>query len=135
MCCILYINVIALFVNIKTMPPRCRLPEIYFPHNSTNTTFQDDKHGDHAIKSGVLNDPMDEDDVTDNNGIEEEINRLLQDTFAPLDGDNLYDFPDVPLLEKSQEPFYEGSTKNIISTILLLVNLKVLIGLSNTCFT
>ena len=77
---------------------------------------------------------MDEDDVTDTNGTEEEINRLLQDTFAPLDEDNLHDFLDVPLLEKSQEPLYEGSTTNIVSAILLLVNLKFLNGLSNTCF-
>ena len=77
---------------------------------------------------------MDDDDVIDTNG-EEEINRLLQDTFAPLDEDNLHDFHDVPLLEKSQEPLYQGSTTNILSAILLLVNLKVLNGLSNTCFT
>ena len=56
-----------------------------FSHNSTNTTLQDDEHGDHAIEDGVLNDPMDVDAVTDTNGTEEEINRLLQDTFAPLD--------------------------------------------------
>jgi len=134
MCCILYTNVIALFVNIKTMPPRCRPSESYLPHNSRNTTLQDDEHADHAIEDGVLNDPMDDDDVIDTNG-EEEINRLLQDTFAPLDEDNLHDFHDVPLLEKSQEPLYEGSTTNILFAILLLVNLKVLNGLSKTCFT
>jgi hypothetical protein len=116
------------------MPPRCRPPESHLPHNSRNTTLQDDEHGDHAIEDRVLNDPMDEDDVIDTNG-EDEINRLLQDTFAPLDEDNLHDFHDVPLLEKSQEPLYEGSTTNILSAILLLVNLKVLNGLSNTCFT
>ena len=74
---------------------------------------------------------MDKDDVIDTND-EDEINTLIQDTFAPLEEDNLHD---VPLLEKSQEPLYEGSTKNLLSTILLLVNLKVLNGLSNTCFT
>ena len=76
---------------------------------------------------------MDEDDVMDTND-KDEINRLIQDTFAPLDEDNLHDIHDVPLLKKSQEPLYEGSTKNILSVILLLVNLKVLSGLSNTCF-
>ena len=135
MCCILYTNVIALFVNIKTMPPRCRPRQSYLAHNSRNTTLQDNEHGDHAIEDGVFNDPMDVDDVNDTNGIEEEINRLLQDTFSPLDEDNLHDFPNVTLLEKSQEPLYEGSTTNILSAILLLVNLKVLNGLSNTCFT
>ena len=92
------------------MPPRSRPPESYLPHNSRNTTLQDHEHGDHVSEYGVLNDPMDEDDVVDTND-EEEINRLLQDTFAPLDEDNLHDFHDVPLLKKSQEPLYEGSTK------------------------
>ena len=74
------------------------------------------------------------DDVIDTND-DDDINRLIQDTFAPLDEDNLHGIHDVPLLKKSQEPLYEGSTKNILSTILLLVNLKVLNGFSNTCFT
>jgi len=77
---------------------------------------------------------MDEDDVMDTND-KDEINRLIQDTFAPLDEDNLHDIHDVPLLDKSQEPLYKGSTKNILYAILLLVNLKVLNGLSKTCFT
>ena len=77
---------------------------------------------------------MDEDDVIDTND-EDEINRFIQDTFAPLDEENLHDIHDVPLLKNSQEPLHEGSTKKILSTILLLVNLKVLNGLSNTCFT
>ena len=77
---------------------------------------------------------MDEDVVIDTNG-KGEINILLQDTFSPLDEDNLHDFPDVSILEKSQEPLREGSTTNILYTILFFVNLKVLNGLSNTCFT
>ena len=105
------------------------------PHNySLNTTLQGEEHRDHNIEDPVLNDPMDEDDVIDTND-EDEINRLIQDTFAPLDEDNLHDIHDVPLLEKSQEPLYEGSTKNLLHTILLLVNLKVLNGFPNTCFT
>ena len=51
----------------------------------------------------VLNDPMDEDDIIDTND-QYEINRLMQDTFSPLDEDNLHDSHDVPLLEKSQNP-------------------------------
>ena len=105
MCCILYANVIALFVNIKTMTPRCRPLESYLPHNSRNTTLQDDVHGDHAIEDGVLNDPMDEDDIIDTHD-EDEINRLIQDTFSPLDEDNLHDIHNVPLLKKSQKIFY-----------------------------
>ena len=77
---------------------------------------------------------MDKDDIIDTND-KYEINRFIQDIFAPLDEDNLHDIHNVPLLKKAQEPLYEGSTKNIIFAILLLVNLKVLNGLSNTCFT
>ena len=116
------------------MSPKCRPLESYFPHNSRNTTLQGEKHGDQNNEDRVLNDPMDEDDVIDTND-EDEINRLIQDIFSPLDEDNLHDIHDVPLLEKSQEPLYEGSTTNILYVILLLVNLNVLNGLSNTCFT
>jgi hypothetical protein len=78
---------------------------------------------------------MDGDNVSDSNQ-EDEIHRLIQDTFAPMDEDNQDDSHDVdPLLEKSRQPLYEGSTTNILSAILLLVNLKVLNGLSNTCLT
>jgi hypothetical protein len=78
---------------------------------------------------------MDGDNVNDTNQ-EDEIHRFIQDTFSPMDEDNQDDSHDVdPLLEKSRQPLYEGSTTNIISAILLLMNLKVLNGLSNTCLT
>jgi hypothetical protein len=83
----------------------------------------------------VINDDMDGDNDSDTNQ-EDGIHRLIQDTFAPMDEDNQDDSDDVdPLLEKSRQPLYEGSTKNLLSTILLLVNLKVLNGLSNICLT
>ena len=111
MSCILYTNVITLFVNIKTIPPKCRPLESYFPHNSRNTTLQGEEHGDHNIEYRILNDPVDEDDVIDTND-ENEINILIQDTFSPLDEDNVQDIHDVSLLKKYQEPLYEGSKKN-----------------------
>ena len=43
---------------------------------------------------------MGEDEFIDTND-EDEINRLIQDTFSPLDEDNLYDIHDVLVLEKS----------------------------------
>jgi hypothetical protein len=53
-----------------------------------------------------------------------------------MDEDNQDDSHDVdPLLEKSSQPLYAGSKTNILSAILLLVNFKVLNGLSNTCLT
>ena len=124
MCCILYTNFITLFVNIKTMSPKSRPSESYLPHYSRNTTLQGEEHGYHNIEDEVLNDPMEKDGIVDTN-YEDEISILIQDTYDPLDEDNLHDIHDVPLLEKSQEPLYEGSTKNILSSILLLVNLKV----------
>ena len=108
--------------------------DIYLPHNIRNTTLQGEEHGDQNIQDRVLNDPMEKDGIIDTND-EDEINRLIQDTFASLDEDKLHDIHDVPLLEKSQEPLYEGSIKNILATILLVVNLKVLNGFSNICFT
>ena len=78
---------------------------------------------------------MDGDNIRATNQ-EDEIHRLIQYTFSPMDEDNQDDSHDVdPLLEKSSQPLYEGSKTNILSAILLLVNLKVLNGLSNTCLT
>jgi hypothetical protein len=78
---------------------------------------------------------MDGDNVSDSSQ-EDEIHRLIQDIFAPMDEDNQDDSHDVdPLLGKSHQPLYEGSTIFFLSSILLLVNVKVLNGLPNTCLT
>ena len=102
-----------------------------------NTTLEgDDQHRDHLNNEDqYFNDDMDRDNISDTNH-EDEIHRLIQDTFAPMDEDNQDDSHDVdPLLQKSRQPIYEGSTTNLLSAILLLENFKVLNGLSNTCFT
>ena len=103
---------------------------------SRNTHLQGDEHLDQNIEvDQVLNDDMDGDKVCDTNQ-EEEIHRLIQDTFSPMDEDNQDDSHDVgPLLEKSHQPLYEGSKTNLLFSIMLLVNLKVLNGLSNTRLT
>ena len=104
------------------------------PSTSRNTPLQGDELRDQNIEAidQVINDDMDGDNVNDSNK-EDEIHRLIQDTFSLMDEDNQDDSHDVdPLLEKSRQPLYEGSTTNILSSILLLVNLKVLNGLSNT---
>ena len=49
--------------------------------------------------------------------------------------DSFDDFHDIPLLDKAYEPLYEGSKTNILSTILLIMNLKVMNGLSNIAIT
>ena len=45
--------------------------------------------------------------------------------------DDFDDVHDLPLLEKAYEPLYEGSNTNILSAILLIMNLKVMNGISN----
>ena len=119
------------------MPPKCPPLESYFPRTCRNTHLQGDELRDQNIEvvDQVINDDMDGDNVSDSNQ-EDEIHRLIQDTFSPMDEDNQDDSHDVdPLLEKSRQPLYEGSTTNLLSAILLLVNLNVLNGLSNTCLT
>ena len=119
------------------MPTKCRPPESYLPSTSRKTTLHGDELRDHNIEATdqVINDDMDGYNVSDSNK-EYEIHRLIQDTFAPMDEDNQDDSHDVdPLLEKSRQPLYEGSTIKNLSAIFLLVNLKVLNGLSNTCLT
>jgi hypothetical protein len=57
---------------------------------------------------------MDKDNVIDTNQ-EDEIHILIQDAFFAMDKDNQDDIHDGhPLLEKSRQPFYEGSTTNLI---------------------
>ena len=107
------------------------------PSTSRNTTLHGDELRDQNIEvvDQFINDDMDGDNVSDSNQ-DDEIHRLIQDMFAPMDEDNQDDSHDVdPLLEKSRQPLYEGSTINLLSAILLLMNMKVLNGLSNTCLT
>ena len=57
---------------------------------------------------------MDDDDGNDNENIDE-----------------FDDVNDIPLLEKEYKPLYEGSKTNLLSDVLLIMNLKVMNGLSN----
>jgi hypothetical protein len=84
-----------------------------------------------------VNDPMEKDDNNNNIVEDDGTNELIQDLFARPDEDDDEDIGDldVPLVEKAEKPLYEGSKENILSATLLLVNLKVLNGLSNSCMT
>ena len=69
-------------------------------------------------------------------------NTLIHDSFnIRMDDDdheNISDFDDVhdlPLLEKAYKPLYEGSNTNLLSVILLIMNFKVMNGLSNRPIT
>jgi hypothetical protein len=61
---------------------------------------------------------------------------MIQDLFSQSDEDgenaSIYD---EPVLEKANKRLYEGSRGNLLSATLLLVNLKVMNNLSNTCMT
>jgi hypothetical protein len=81
-----------------------------------------------------------EEEVDVNNTIEEDgRNILIEETFNnvgidddenPLDG-----VFDIHVLDKARQPLHQGSKISLLSTILLLVNLKVMNGLSKTCVT
>ena len=92
-----------------------------------------------------VNQHIEEDDHTDNIIEEDGTNTLIHDSFNVRmdddddnDNENIDDFDDVhdiPILEKAYEPLYEGSKTNLLSTILLIMNLKVMNGLSNKSVT
>ena len=86
----------------------------------------------------IEDDIMDENDtnIIDNEGI----NRLIHHTFVYMDEnvllDEIYeDIDDVPLIDKSLKPLYKDSKTTLLSTLLLLLNLKAINGISNTCMT
>jgi hypothetical protein len=63
---------------------------------------------------------------------------MIQELFEHPDedhGDNSDGIYDEPLIEKENEQLYKGSRENLLSTTLLMVNLKVMNHLSNTCMT
>ena len=92
-----------------------------------------------------VNDPIEEDDHTDSIVEDDETNTLIHDSFNVRmdyddddDYENIDDFDDVhdiPLLEKEYKPLYEGSNTNILFAILLIMNLKVMNGISNISIT
>ena len=99
-----------------------------------------EEHG--AMNNGEqVNDHIEEDDHTDNIVEYDGTNTLIHDTFNVImdddhdhdhENDDFDDVHDLPLLEKACEPLYEGSNTNILSSILLIMNLKVMNGISNT---
>jgi len=67
--------------------------------------------------------------VVQDNGI----NQFIQDFFG--DEKNDVNCHDEHVIKKATPPIYEGSKANILSSTLLLVNLKVLNGFSKPCMT
>jgi hypothetical protein len=122
-----------LFVIIKLDFPPNFLQKA--PSSSRNDVVQDEEH--EADNEDQVNDPM---EVDDNNNIVQDdgTNQMIQDLFGHPDedhGDSSDGIYDEPLMEKENKRLYKGSRENILSATLLLVNLKVMNHLSNTCMT
>ena len=105
-------------------------------NNLKNMVFEVEEHGGANIQ-GEDNDPMEDDGHAPENTIEDDgINTLIHDTFSPSVSDHDDDDSlDVPLLEKAYEPLYKDSQTTLLSVVLLLLNLKVMNGLSNTAMS
>ena len=82
---------------------------------------------------------MDEDDNVPEDMIEEDgigagDEETHNDGTSESDNDD-EDGLDISLLEKAHEPLYEGSQTTLLSAIVLLVNLKVMNGISNVAMS
>ena len=77
----------------------------------------------------------DEDDGT-NTLIHDSFNVKMDDNDVDNENDDEFDdVHDIPLLDKAYEPLYEGFKTNLLSVVLLIMNLKVMNGLSNIAIT
>ena len=103
-------------------------------------------HGVSMFNGEKVNDHIEQDDHT-NNIVEDYVtNTLIHDSFNVRmdddddddDNENSDDFDnenDIPLLDNAYEPLYEGSKTNLLSAVLLILNLKVMNSLSNISIT
>ena len=92
-----------------------------------------------------VNDHIEQDDHTDNVVEDDGTNTLIHDSFNVRmddddddDNENNDDFDnesDIPLPNKAYELLNEGSKTNLLSAVLLIMNLKVMNALSNTSIT
>ena len=102
-------------------------------------------HGASMFNGKQVNDHFEEDGHTDNVVEDDGTNTLIHHSFNirmddddDNDNENSDDFDnenDIPLLNKAYEPLYEGSKTNIFFVVLLIMNLKVMNGFSNTSIT
>lgn len=100
--------------------------------NSENADFQTREHGGVNIEvegNDTMEEDQDDEDHDDQNDHDDQ-----DDNDDDDDGDDDVEF-DVPLLEKAEQPLYEGSKTTLLAAVLLLVNLKVMNGLSNVAMT
>ena len=130
-----------LIVIIKVRPPKA-VPNI--ENVVVEQLAPEEQYAGPANTGDQVNDDMELDNDDDDNIIEDDCaNTLINDTFnVRMDDDQVHheidDFDDVhdlPILEKAHEPFYEGSYITLLSVVLLVMNLKVINGFSNTSIT
>ena len=96
--------------------------------------FNREQVNDHIEQDDHANDVI-EDDGT-NTLIHDSFNvRMDDDDVDNENDDDFYDVHNIPLLNKAYEPLYDGSKRNLLSTILLIMNLKVMNGLSKSAIT
>ena len=95
-----------------------------------------------------VNDHIEQDDHADDVIEDDGTNTLIHDSFnvrmddddddddeVDNENDDFDDVHDIPLLGKAYEPLYEGSKTNLLFVVLLIMNLKVMNGLSNISIT
>ena len=102
-------------------------------------------HGASMFNGEQVIDHIEWDDHNDNVVEDDGTNTFIHDSFnVRMDDDddddheNIDEFDDVhdiSLLQKEYKPLYEGSKTNLLSAILLIMNLKVMNGLSNISIT
>ena len=97
--------------------------------NSENADFQMREHGGVNIEVEA-NDTMEEDHDDEEHNDQDDHDDQDDDDDDDVDAEL-----DVPILEKAQEPLYEGSKTTLLAAVLLLVNFKVMNGLSNVAMT
>ena len=73
-------------------------------------------------------------DMIEEDGIGEGDEEAHDDDTSASNNDDEDDL-DIPILEKAHKPLYEGSQITLLSAIVLLVNLKVMNGLSNVAMS
>ena len=82
---------------------------------------------------------MEEDDSVSEDMIKEDgIGVANEDTYddgTSTSNNDDEDGLDIPILEKAHKPLYKGSQKTLLFAIMLLVNLKVMNGLSNVAMS
>jgi hypothetical protein len=131
-----------LIVIIKQGPPRA-VPNMENVVIAEQLAQEEQYAGPANTDHDQVNDDMELDDDHDDNIIEDDgANTLINDAFnVRMDDDQHHaiddfeDLHDLPTLEKADEPLFEGSCISVLSAVLLIMNLKVKYGFSNTAIT